>query len=258
MHNMSKISLNKFVKDDFGSLTTITNPKTGNTVFIAKEVGEMWGHTNMTSVTKRLLNSDELMILKKSEHIDFFDILVDNKILSTRAQRIQLLTESGLYKMALSSNLEKAKPFKDWVTSEVLPSIRKNGYYSIADNLKQIALHTDETYQKKNSIDVNAKNCVKGGIYEVINYNRKSCLVHSDMTTKVVKGIGENIGMKGKSAKEVLRKIRPAVACSMSFTDDMVNRGFDFDTASQLSKKCAIPLFDGMLKLGMVPAELKD
>ena len=41
--------------------------------------------------------------------------------------------ESGLYSLVLSSKLETAKKFKSWITSEVLPSIRKYGYYKILD-----------------------------------------------------------------------------------------------------------------------------
>jgi prophage antirepressor-like protein len=60
-----------------------------------------------------------------------FHLFVSNKLLPSKAQRIQLVTESAMYKLALASNLEKAKPFRDWVTSEVIPSIRKKGYYKI-------------------------------------------------------------------------------------------------------------------------------
>ena len=75
-----------------------------------------------------------------------------------------MLTEGGMYKLALSSNLEKAKPFRDWVATEVLPSIRKNGYYSIADQTQKILIHTDKGIQKQNSKDINRKNWIEGGL----------------------------------------------------------------------------------------------
>jgi hypothetical protein len=43
----------------------------------------------------------------------------------------------------------------------------------------------------------------------------------------------------------------------MSFTDDLVNKGFDLKTVSELSLKCAVPLFEGMLELGVKPKELE-
>ena len=44
------------------------------------------------------------------------------------------INESGFYSLVLSSKLEKSKKFKNWVTSQVLPSIRKYGYYKMFDN----------------------------------------------------------------------------------------------------------------------------
>ena len=135
------MKIDKFKNSEFGILTTITSEKTGVVMFIASEVGKMWGHTNMTSVTRTILNESEVKVLKKSDWPDLFRMFVSNQVLPSKAQRIQLITESALYKLALASNLEKAKPFRDWVTSEVLPSIRKNGYYSIANQTEKILIH---------------------------------------------------------------------------------------------------------------------
>ena len=56
-----------------------------------------------------------------------FHKLVQNSI--GRDQNPTLINESGLYSLILSSKMPKAKAFKRWVTSEVLPAIRKNGAY---------------------------------------------------------------------------------------------------------------------------------
>ena len=56
---------------------------------------------------------------------------IKNKILETIDNRLILINESGLYSLILSSNMEKAKLFKKWITKEVLPSIRKYGVYKI-------------------------------------------------------------------------------------------------------------------------------
>ena len=64
-----------------------------------------------------------------SDHVDDEDKL-NNETLSSLGQRSGwLVNESGLYSLILSSKLPKAKEFKHWVTSEVLPSIRKHGAY---------------------------------------------------------------------------------------------------------------------------------
>lgn len=251
--------VSKFEKPEFGTLTTITSEKTGVVMFIAAEVGDMWGHTNLTSVTRSLLNKNEVLTIKKSQYKDLFRIFVSEQILKPKAQRIQLITESALYKLALASNVDKAKPFRDWVAGEVLPSIRKNGYYTIANQTERIMIHTDTKIQKQNSKDINAKNFIEKGLESVIEYNRLNCLKHTGLLPHQVKDYGKQKGLKSAertSAKEVLRHIKPELACSMSFVDDLVKKGFDFNTVSDLSLRAAVPLFQGMIELGIKPNEL--
>ncbi len=50
-------------------------------------------------------------------------------------QKTPVINESGLYSLVLSSKLPEAKKFKRWVTSEVLPSIRKNGMFAVDELL---------------------------------------------------------------------------------------------------------------------------
>ena len=251
--------VSKFEKPEFGTLTTITSEKTGVVMFIAAEVGDMWGHTNLTSVTRSLLNKNEVLTIKKSQYKDLFRIFVSEQILKPKAQRIQLITESALYKLALASNVDKAKPFRDWVAGEVLPSIRKNGYYTIANQTERIMIHADTKIQKQNSKDINAKNFIEKGLESVIEYNRMNCLKHTGLLPHQVKDYGKQKGLKSAertSAKEVLRHIKPELACSMSFVDDLVKKGFDFNTVSDLSLRAAVPLFQGMIELGIKPKEL--
>lgn len=255
------MQINKFCKEEFGNLTTITSEKTGIVMFIAPEIGKMWGHTNMRQAVSRLLNNNEYKVIKKSDYPGFFKILVSNKVLPAKAQHIQLVTESAVYKLALASNLNEAKPFRDWVTSEVIPSIRKNGYYSIANQTEKILLNTNVSIQKQHSKEINKKNFIEKGLEAVIEYNTNSCLLHTGKTPKEIKEYGKISGLKSKernSAKEVLRHTKPELACAMSFTDDMVNKGFDLKTVSELSIKCAVPLFQGMIELGCDPKELNE
>jgi prophage antirepressor-like protein len=254
------MKLEKFTKSEFGTLSTITNEKTGIVMFLAPEIGRMWGHTNMKQVVSRVLENHEYKVVTKSKFPDFFKMLVSNGLLPSKAQRIQLVTESAVYKLALASNLEKAKPFRDWVTSEVLPSIRKHGYYSIADQSEKILIHTNVIVQKSNSKAINHKNFIEKGVEAVIEYNRLSCLLHTGKTTNQIKQEAKEAGLPSKertSAKEVLRHTKPELACAMSFTDDLVKKGFDLKTVSELSLRCAVPLFQGMIEMGMTPKELE-
>lgn len=252
----------KFNKSEFGELTTITNEKTGIVMFVGNEVAKMWGHTNMRQAVTRLCEKSEFKVIKLKEFPEFKKLLLSNNLLqSSNAPSIMLVTESALYKLALASNLEKAKPFRNWVTSEILPSIRKQGYYSFANQSEKILIHTNTSIQKQNSKDINAKNFIEKGIESVIEYNRQSCLLHTGKTPHEIKQRGKELGLKSierTSAKEVLRHTNPAIACGMSFTDDMVKKGFDLKSVSELTMKAAIPLFEGMIELGITPKELSE
>lgn len=94
--------------------------------FVAKDVAEALGYVKpRKAITDHVDNDDAL---KRG--------VTDNL---GRIQETTIINESGLYSLVLSSRLESAKEFKRWVTSEVLPQIRKTGSYSIADPRKEIA-----------------------------------------------------------------------------------------------------------------------
>ena len=121
--NLTKTE-NQFTHPIFGELTTIIN--TDNEVFfIGKEVANILEYSDISQLTRRL--DDEEII--KINHSDSKLILKQDDIHSSG---IQLLTESGLYNAVLGSKKPEAKLFKKWITSEVLPSIRKTGSYSLS------------------------------------------------------------------------------------------------------------------------------
>jgi len=256
------MEISRFTKQEFGTLTTITSEKTGVVMFIGKEVARIWGHTNLTqAIISAKLDNNEYMAVKLKDYRDFKKQLTNLKLVGGRTSTITLLTESGMYKLALASNLEKARPFRDWIATEVLPSIRKHGYYSIANQTDKIMIHTNVDIQKQNSKAINAKNYIEKGIESVIEYNKNSCILHTGKTPKEIKEQAKGMGLKSaerNSAKEVLRHTKPEVACTMSFTDDLVRKGFDLKTVSELSLKCAVPLFQGMIELGAIPKELNQ
>lgn len=69
-----------------------------------------------------------------TRHIDEEDRMKHPILSNGGIQETWLINESGLYSLILSSKLPTAKKFKRWVTSEVLPAIRKTGSYQIPDN----------------------------------------------------------------------------------------------------------------------------
>ena len=107
-----------FQNQDFGAIRTMSN-KQGEPMFCAKDVAEALGYDQPHKAIARHVEEDDGM---KRTLIDSLG----------RKQQAIFINESGLYALILSSKLESARRFKHWVTSEVLPSIRKQGGYMVA------------------------------------------------------------------------------------------------------------------------------
>ena len=103
---------------EFGAIRTMSNEQ-GEPMFCAKDVAEALGYKNTRDSLKRHVDDDDVV---KHDTIDRLG----------RTQQAIFINESGLYALILSSKLDSAKRFKRWVTSEVLPAIRKQGGYMLA------------------------------------------------------------------------------------------------------------------------------
>lgn len=90
----------------------------GESWFVGKDVAEALGYGKGKSITNAVTN-----------HVDDEDKGVTKIMTPGGRQKMVIINESGLYSLILSSKLDSAKKFKKWITSEVLPSIRKNGGY---------------------------------------------------------------------------------------------------------------------------------
>jgi prophage antirepressor-like protein len=111
--------------------------KDGELWFVAKDVADTLGYKDTEAMTRRL-DDDEKTVLSLGNVQNLQIVGFEN---FTRG--ILIINESGLYNSILGSQKPNAKKFKKWVTSEVLPSIRKNGSYSL-DNRNSFELGMDE------------------------------------------------------------------------------------------------------------------
>lgn len=102
------------VHPEFGELRTVEID--GVVWFVGKDVAEALGYNEPHKAIQRHVDKDDGMKRPVTDS-------------TGRKQETWLINESGLYSLILSSKLPSAKEFKHWVTSEVLPSIRKNGAY---------------------------------------------------------------------------------------------------------------------------------
>ena len=108
-----------FKNKEFGEIRTVTIEN--EPWFVGKDVTEALGYADTFGALKKHVETDD----KQNCQNDSFE--------SPRGMTV--INESGLYSLILSSKLESAKKFKHWVTSEVLPSIRKHGMYAVDDLL---------------------------------------------------------------------------------------------------------------------------
>lgn len=107
------MELQVFRNAEFGSVrTTVID---GEPYIVGKDVAEILGYTNPQKALR--------------DHVDDEDKTL-NETFTVNGTMGVLINESGLYSLILSSRLPTAKKFKRWVTSEVLPAIRKHGIYA--------------------------------------------------------------------------------------------------------------------------------
>lgn len=121
--------------------------------FIAKEVATLLGYTDIRNAVNRNVNPEDQKILSygecKTVFGDIAEVICDDETVENidnsggvinntsknsikiNANGMKFINESGLYDLILESKKPEAKAFRRWVTSEVLPSIRKTGQYNV-------------------------------------------------------------------------------------------------------------------------------
>ena len=108
------------------ALTVFENDKFGSVRSMVDENGEPWLVGKDVALALGYKNPQEAI----RNHVDAEDKGVSEILTPGGMQKLPIINESGLYSLILSSKLDGAKEFKHWVTSEVLPSIRKTGSYT--------------------------------------------------------------------------------------------------------------------------------
>lgn len=120
-------NLQIFNSPEFGQVRIVQ--QNGEPWFIGKDVAEILGYSNTPKAIR--------------DHVDDEDKLTERIVLSGQNREVAIINESGLYSLILSSKMPKAKEFKRWVTSEVIPAIRKHGGYLTADKIEQALTDPD-------------------------------------------------------------------------------------------------------------------
>ncbi|EIO3608933.1 phage antirepressor KilAC domain-containing protein, partial [Listeria monocytogenes] len=97
--------------------------------FIGKDVAKVLGYSNSRDALKR-------HVFLKNKGVVKYDSLGGS-------QNLTAINEAGLYQLIFKSKLESAERFQDWVTSEVLPSVRKHGAYMTNDTIEKAITDPD-------------------------------------------------------------------------------------------------------------------
>lgn len=173
-----------FKNEEFGQIRTCE--VNGETYFVGKDVASALGYTNTMKAIR--------------DHVDEEDKLGERIVLSGQNRQATVINESGLYSLILSSKLESARRFKRWVTSEVLPAIRRNGRFELEQHNKQLA-NQARLLENRNALleEISAQQ------KPLTDYARH---ILSSTQTVTVTQVAQDYAMTAKQLNDLLNKLR--------------------------------------------------
>ena len=179
--NMNEVR--RFSSLEFGQIRTMVIE--GQPWFVGKDVARALGYKNISDALNKHVFDEDKGVAK-------CDTLGGNQIMT-------IVSESGMYSLIFGSKLERAKSFKHWVTSKVLPDIRKTGMYATdelinnPDLLIQVATQLKEERQARQELEhINQANQPKVLFADSVASSRQTILI-GDLA-KLIKQNGYDIG----------------------------------------------------------------
>lgn len=125
---MEKKSIQIFSNPQFGEIRTLAD-EANDPLFCAADVCKALGYINPRKAV--------------ADHVDEGDVTKRDTPTTSGVQTMTFVNESGLYALIFGSKLDSAKAFKKWVTSEVLPAIRKHGVYATPQTIDNLLADPD-------------------------------------------------------------------------------------------------------------------
>lgn len=125
-----------FTNNEFGSIRILEIG--GETWFVGKDVAGALGYSDCFGALKKHVDAED----KQNCHFGSFET----------PRGMTVINESGVYSLIMSSKLPTAKKFKRWVTSEVLPAIRKHGTYITPETIEKMLYNPDFIIQIANAL----------------------------------------------------------------------------------------------------------
>lgn len=170
-----------FNSEEFGEIRTVTIDN--EPWFVGKDVATALGYKNTADAI--------------GKHVDTDDKLTSQIAIAGQRRDVVVINESGLYALIFGSKLDSAKRFKHWVTSEVLPTIRKTGSYqkpmTVAEQIQLLALGNQDHEERIEKLENTM----------TIDYGQQKYI--SDLVSKVV--IEVLGGKKSNAYDEIGKKV---------------------------------------------------
>lgn len=186
-----------FNNAEFGSVRTICLD--GDVCFVGKDVATILGYSNTRDALAKHVDDEDKNTV----------VIRDGKGNPNQT----VINESGLYSLVLSSKLPNAKKFKRWVTSEVLPSIRKHGVYAVDEVLNNpdmlisalTELKAEREKRKSLETQVAVNNQIIGELKPKADYTDK-ILQNKGLVT--ITQIAKDYGFSGNYMNELLHALK--------------------------------------------------
>lgn len=182
---MNNTMVKVFENEQFGKVRAINID--GESWFIGKDVAVALGYNDTDQALRR--------------HVDKEDKLTRNFDGSGQKRKMTTINESGLYSLVLSSKLPTAKAFKRWITSEVIPSIRKTGGYIMGqEEMSDIELLARAVLVAQNQIAQWDSRIAE--MEPVVDFAQRCLLAEGAVTTT---SIAKNYGLSATKLNQLLK-----------------------------------------------------
>ena len=184
-----------FENKEFGKIRTLEVK--GEPYFVGKDVADILGYQNARKAIR--------------DHIDDEDKLTERIVTAGQNRNVIVINESGLYSLIISSKLPSAKKFKRWVTSEVLPSIRKHGMYATDELIANPdiaiaafqALKEEREYRKRLEFENSRQKQIIGELKPKADYTD---IILQSKSLVTITQIAKDYGMSGSAMNALLHK----------------------------------------------------
>lgn len=175
------MSIQLFNSPEFGQIRTIT--ENDDIYFVGKDVAQALGYSNQRDAIARHVDKEDKGVVKRDT--------------PGGVQDVTTINESGLYSLVLSSKLPSAKRFKRWITSEVLPALRRQGGYMLTsenETPEQIMARAlkiaDEALKRKDALIEELT--PKALFCDAVSVSKNTCLIGE--LAKLMRQNGVDIG----------------------------------------------------------------